>query len=86
MMREHVTNMSHGTEESLWLLRGRYLCEGADVSRDPQFTRDGKLTPEAFCRGLKGLGTGIMLEPNDVAFVFGSGESIGFARFCEWCG
>ena len=67
-------------------LQWRALCECAGVSRDPTFTRTNALTPAQFCGALKAFGTGILLEPEDVKFVFGGPDSISFARFCEWCG
>eukprot|EP01048_Picozoa_sp_COSAG05_P010099 COSAG05_NODE_871_length_6848_cov_2.508372_3_plen_144_part_00 len=38
-------------------MQWRKLCEGAGVDRDAQFTRDGSLSSEQFCVGLRALGT-----------------------------
>jgi hypothetical protein len=56
------------------------------VSRDPTFTRTNELTPEQFCIALKAFGTGVMLAPQDIEYVFGGPHSISYSRFCEWCG
>jgi len=67
-------------------MQWRALCECAGVSRDPTFTRTNELTPEQFCIALKAFGTGVMLAPQDIEYVFGGPHSISYSRFCEWCG
>jgi hypothetical protein len=66
-------------------LQWRQLCERAGVARDPQFTRDHSLSPEQLCTGLKGFGSGIILEACDVE-VAGLCGRISFGAFSAWCG
>ena len=44
------------------------------------------LSPSEFCDAVKGIGTGIQLEPIDVEIAFGGSESITFERFVAFCG